>query len=297
MRSVLLNSGSKRSLTRSARRTLSESLRACARMPRRLPSPARRKGLALLEAIREHDAARVAELIPVADLTVTVHNKMNALMLAVIEGQPEIARLLLPHVDPKARAANHIDALCVAVMYRQMECVELLLPHSDHCPDFKQGHGSALNIAARTGQTDMVRALLAFFDPAAFRDTRLGTILTAVVFGGHLECFDLLLPLCDPFFTTGENETLLMDAAYMGHLPIVKRLAFILDPEAVNSAGHTAEEIARNNGKTECADFLHALAEQTRADREVAALVGDIEAAALATPGSAPRPARKTRAL
>jgi len=195
----------------------------------------------LMLAARENSAECVRLLLPLSGLEEQDLHGCTALMFAASNGHAETLLILLPasKISVKGHArypiwrrignAGALDQIAPVLRTLSVEQAQELDAEGD----------SILMIAAETGQTQAVKALLEKGDFAE-ENAKGRTPLLLAAEKGHGACVRLLAPLSDCSKTVKDGETALMRAIAVCSVEAVEALLPFSNPDAVTGRGFDA---------------------------------------------------------
>lgn len=153
-------------------------------------------------------------------------------------------------------------------------------------------HNEEVIVAAEEGQADLLKQLLV----TACEPDAVYTAIEMAAGNGHLECVEILIPLCANSGTHFPLEKSLRWAAWAGRLECVKLLSSVADPKHNDSF---ALRQAAQHGQRDCVQYLIPLSnpkDEDSAALHEAASGGNIECVELLLPHTDPTSSR-SRAL
>jgi ankyrin repeat protein len=234
----------------------------------------------------------VDTLLPVSDPRAVDNRGSTALILALANDHPGVARKLLPVSDPRQRDGYNQDALMVAVNYGMVALLPALLRVCDPRAQDKGGY-TPLMIAARRGGSSIASLLIPLSDLEARSAGGMRAIDIAAACANEaivrkllrgsrhdatdnrgsdalmhaadnvrgLECVRLLLPFFDPLRANDKGWTALAFAACRGLDLATELLLPRSDVNArigANRRGARPDELASRHGHSEVAARIRA---------------------------------------
>ena len=193
--------------------------------PRRLNQACDSGNTSLLHAASWGARKCLAKLIPLSEPGALNKQEESALFMAARNGHAACVRLLLPVSNARIGDYYGVTPLMMAAAEGHEECALALIPASD------------LRQASQAGDTALIAAAT----------SRYATLIEA------------LLPGSDPCATDHLGQTALHVAASFESIKVVRPLANACPLNARAGNGMTAEDIAREQGNEEIAEFLASL--------------------------------------
>ncbi|HET9643324.1 MAG TPA: ankyrin repeat domain-containing protein [Burkholderiaceae bacterium] len=188
--------------------------------------------------------------------------EMTALMLAVENGHADAVRALMNfRLDLRRKNRGGFNAIHIAALHGQATILQLLkdrFPDNEIVNDFNNDHETPLMLAARSGQADAVRWLLANKADGSLRNEMGEKAFHLAAACGHSDIVRILRSsMVDLDELSGHGDTALMLAAAHGYTDTVRMLLTLgSNVQTPCENGWTALHCAVSKSRVEVAEVL-----------------------------------------
>lgn len=210
--------------------------------------------VALAEAARDGDLARVQELLDMGTNPDRPISHGSALAHATNQGHAEVIELLIAR-DADIEGGNGLSPLTCAAWKGRDELVRLLIERGANIEANTGGSGTALFQASAEGHLSTVRLLLDLGAAVDAKTENRATPLLVAVSNSRLDVvIQLISAGADLNCTDRSGDTALHHAAYNGSAAIVQALVNAgADRTVVDKYGDTAFDIGKRRGRLDAA--------------------------------------------